>query len=38
MTAPEAAAPLLELRDVGKDYGSVIALDGARLPEKVDVP
>jgi simple sugar transport system ATP-binding protein len=27
-TAPDAGAPLLELRDVGKDYGSVIALDG----------
>ena len=29
MGAPRnTAAPLLELRDVGKDYGSVIALDG----------
>lgn len=31
MTAPRtdpAPPPLLELRDVGKDYGSVIALDG----------
>jgi simple sugar transport system ATP-binding protein len=25
---PPMSAPLLELRDVGKDYGSVIALDG----------
>jgi simple sugar transport system ATP-binding protein len=28
MTAGNGAAPLLELRDVGKDFGSVIALDG----------
>jgi simple sugar transport system ATP-binding protein len=28
MTAGHGAAPLLELRDVGKDFGSVIALDG----------
>jgi simple sugar transport system ATP-binding protein len=28
MTAPVDAAPLLELRGVGKDFGTVIALDG----------
>jgi simple sugar transport system ATP-binding protein len=27
-TTPPVTAPLLELRDVGKDYGTVVALDG----------